>query len=94
MMGSVTIADSVITDAVRHIVLNIEGVVALTDKAGRWRRGRVAITRDRKLVIYLLCRYGANTNCIYNKAADEIRRFFGDTGNIHGIVMYVVGIGD
>ena len=94
MMGSVTIADGVITDAVRRIVLNIDGVAALTDKAGRWRHGKAVITRDRKLVMYILCRYGANTNRIYNEATDAIRRVFGDMGNIREIVMHVVGVGE
>ena len=94
MIGKITIADKVITAAARHMILNTDGVVAITDKAGKTSRGRVILTRDRKLIIYLICRYGANTNRIYNETADGIRRIFGDIGNIREIAIYVAGIGE
>lgn len=94
MIGSITIADKVITDAVRHIMLNMDGVAAVTDRAGRTRRGRAVIARDRKLIVYILCRYGANTNRIYNETEGELRRIFGDMCNIREIVIHVVGVGE
>lgn len=92
--NKITISDKAIAALTERIIKETDGVLAITDRSGSTRRGRVYITRDRKLEMFLICRYGVNTNAIYKSIASRLRNMLGDLGNISAVIVRIVGIGE
>ena len=92
--NKITISDRAIAALAERTATETDGVLAIADRSGGTRRGRVYITRDRKLEIFLICRYGANTNAIYKSITSRLRSMLGDVGGITSVDMRIVGIGD
>lgn len=91
MNSEIIISDRAIISLAAHIAKNTAGVVSLADKAGRTGRGRVYITKDRDIEIYLICRYGADTAKIYKNITEKLNAVLGGIGNVRRININVTG---
>ncbi|MBR0366711.1 MAG: Asp23/Gls24 family envelope stress response protein [Clostridia bacterium] len=92
--NSITISDKAIAALAERTATETDGVIALTDRYGDTRRGRVYITKDRRLEIFIVCRYGANTNSIYKSITSRLGSLLGNIGGIAAVDVRIVGIGE
>lgn len=92
--NSITISDKAIAALAGRAATETDGVLALADRSGGTRRARVYITKDRRLEIFIICRYGANTNEIYKSIASRVGSMLGNIGGITAVDVRIVGIGE